>query len=149
MSNTQSRLSALLLIPVALLLQLANAPLRAQIAGTGTIRGTVNDPSGAVIPGAAITVTNVATGVETKREATAAGLYVVQPLPAGVYKVSVTAPGFRTTVQDQVVVDALSNIEVNLRLELGATAESITVSAAPAELNTVDPRMGQTMRNEM
>src|SRR5262245_11128453 len=121
----------------------------AQIAGTGTIRGTVSDPSGAIVPGAIVSVTNLATGVETRREATSAGLYVIQPLPAGVYKVTVTAQGFRTMVQDNVTVDALSKVEVNARMEIGAAAESVTVSATTAELNTVDPRMGQTMRNDM
>jgi carboxypeptidase family protein/TonB-dependent receptor-like protein len=149
MRMNRSQLCSLAAIAAAIILQAVTAPLFAQLAGTGTIRGTVSDPSGAVIPGASITVTNVATGVETKREATEAGLYVVQPLPPGVYKISATAPGFRTLVQDQVVVDALSNVEVSLRLELGATADSVTVDSAPLELNTVDPRMGQTMRNDM
>jgi len=121
----------------------------AQIGGTGTIKGTLTDASGAIVPQGSVTATNVATGVETRREITGAGLYVIAPLPAGVYKVTAAAPGFRTTVQEQVIVDALTTVEVNLRLEIGATAESITVSAAPPELNTTDARMGQTVRNEM
>jgi len=124
-------------------------PLSGQIGGTGTIKGTVSDPTGAVIPGAAVVATHIATGVETKREATGAGLFVIAPLPAGAYKVSATAQGFRTTVQDQVIVDALTTVELNLHLEVGATSESVTVSATPPELNTADARLGQTMRNEM
>ncbi len=123
--------------------------LAAQIGGAGTIKGTVFDPSGAVIPNAVVTATNLATGVETKRETTAAGLYVLAPLPAGVYKLTAAAAGFRTVVQEHVVVDALATVEVNLKLEVGATTESVTVTAAPPELNTADPRMGQTIRNEM
>ena len=52
-------------------------------------------------------------------------------------------------VQEQVVVDALSTVEMDLKLEVGATAESVTITAAPPELNTADARMGQTMRSEM
>src|SRR5712691_1853849 len=124
-------------------------PLAAQIGGSGTIKGTVVDATGAIIAGAVVTAINVATGVESKRETTAAGLYVIAPLPAGGYKLTAAAPGFRTLVQEQVVVDALGAVEMNLKLEVGATTESVTVSAAPPELNTVDSRMGQTMRNEM
>jgi len=136
------------LVAVVTCLLLA-ASLAAQIGGSGTIKGTVFDPSGAVVPSAAVTAINVATGVETRRESTAAGLYVIAPLPAGTYKITVTASGFRTTVQEHVVVDALSTVEMNLKLEVGAPVESITVIAAPPELNTADARMGRTIRNDM
>ncbi len=121
----------------------------AQLGGTGTIKGTITDPSGAVIPGATVVATNVATGVQTARSTTEAGLYVIAPLPVGRYDVSVTAAGFRPVKQEGIVVDALSTVEVNFRMELGPTTESITVSGAPPELNLADARLGQTMRNEM
>jgi hypothetical protein len=124
-------------------------PVMGQIGGSGTIKGTVIDPSGAVVPNATVTATNEATGVESRRETTAAGLFVIAPVQAGTYKVTASASGFRTVVQEQVVVDALGAIELTLRLEVGATSESITVSAAPPDLNTSDARMGQTIRNEM
>jgi hypothetical protein len=78
-----------------------------------------------------------------------AGLYVIAPLPAGTYRITASAAGFRSLVQEQIVVDALSTVELNLTLEVGATAESVTVSAAPPELNTSDARLGQTIRNDM
>jgi hypothetical protein len=134
------RLSAILLIA---------APLAAQIAGAGSIKGTVADPTGAVVPGATVTAIHTSTGVETARTTTAAGLYVIAPLSAGTYKVSAAAAGFRSIIQEQITVDALSTVEVNFQLEVGATTESVTVSAVPPELNTSDARMGQTMRNEM
>ncbi|MBI3695490.1 MAG: TonB-dependent receptor, partial [Acidobacteria bacterium] len=123
--------------------------MAAQIGGSGTIKGTVIDPTGAVVPSATVTATNVATGVETKRETTPAGIYPIAPLPAGSYRLTAAMAGFRTVVQEHVVVDALSTVEMNLRLEVGATTESVTVSAAPPELSTADARMGQTVRNEM
>lgn len=124
-------------------------PALAQIGGTGTIQGVVTDPSGAVIPGATVTATNVATGVKTLRETTGAGVYVIAPLPPGTYRLTVSAGGFQTFVQEGVVVDALSNVGLNVTLQVGAPAESVTVTAAPPELNTQDARLGQTMRNEM
>jgi hypothetical protein len=132
-----------------ILLAFAALSLSAQIGGTGTIKGTVIDPSGAVVPGAAVSATHVLTGVESRREATSAGLFVIAPLSAGTYKVAATAPGFRTVVQEQIIVDALGTVELTLKLDVGATAESVTVTAAPPELNTNDARMGQTIRNEM
>ncbi|MGH9659613.1 MAG: TonB-dependent receptor [Bryobacteraceae bacterium] len=121
----------------------------AQIGGSGTIKGTVLDSTGARVPGITVTATNVATGVEDKRETTATGLYVIAPLPAGTYRLSAVAPGFRTSQRDQIVVDALTTVELDITLEVGATTESVTVSAVTVELNTSDPRMGQTIRNEM
>src|SRR6266436_4007837 len=67
-----------------------------QIAGGGAIQGTVTDPTGAVIPQAAVTATNVATGVQTTRVTTGAGLYVLSPLAPGEYTVKVAAGGFQT-----------------------------------------------------
>ncbi|MGH9721234.1 MAG: carboxypeptidase regulatory-like domain-containing protein, partial [Bryobacteraceae bacterium] len=140
----RDRVAALLSVWV-----LTTAVLPAQIGGSGTIRGTVSDPSGAVIPGATVKAIHIATGVETARETTMAGLYAIAPLTAGAYRVTASAAGFRTIMQEQIVVDALSVVEINLKLEVGATTESVTVTAAPPELNTADPRMGQTMRNDM
>jgi hypothetical protein len=56
-------------------------PVVAQVAGSGTIQGTVSDPTGASVAGASVTATNVATGIETVRQTTAAGFYVLSPLP--------------------------------------------------------------------
>jgi hypothetical protein len=134
---------------VCICLLLAAGALAAQIGGTGSIQGVISDPSGAVIPGATVTCTNVATGVKTTRQTTAAGLYVLSPLPPGRYTVSASASGFQTMVQEDVVVDALSNVGLNLTLPVGSTTESITVTGAPPQLNTVDARLGATMRNDL
>jgi hypothetical protein len=67
----------------------------AQIGGTGAIQGVITDSSGAVVPGATVTATNAGTGVKTIRETTEAGYYVLSPLPAGEYTVTVAAAGFR------------------------------------------------------
>ena len=90
------------------------ATLAAQIAGSGSIQGTITDPSGAVIPGATVVATNTATGVKTERQSTSAGVFVISPLPAGPYTVTVTSQGFQTFVQERVTVDALANVGLNV-----------------------------------
>src|SRR5690348_15484336 len=81
--------------------------------GSGTIQGTVTDPTGAVSPQAAITAVNVNTGVETARVTTAAGLYVLSPLAPGEYTVKVSAVGFQTVTREHLVVEALATIGLN------------------------------------
>src|SRR5450631_4098333 len=97
---------SLRLLVCAGILLVTAAAVFGQIAGSGSIQGTVTDSSGAVIPQAAVTAVNVATGVETARQTTAAGLYVLSPLPAGEYNVRVAAAGFQTVIQEHLVVDA-------------------------------------------
>ena len=121
----------------------------AQIAGSGAIQGTVTDSSGAVVPQAAITAINQATGVETPRQTTAAGLYVLSPLPAGEYNVRVTATGFQTLIQENVVVDATSVVGLNLELKVGSTSEQVTVEAAGPALHTEDVTLGGHMENRV
>jgi hypothetical protein len=68
----------------------------AQLAGTGTIEGTVTDSTGALVPGAKVTARSVATGSETVRNTTGSGDYTLAPLNAGDYTVTVSATGFET-----------------------------------------------------
>ncbi|PYS71610.1 MAG: hypothetical protein DMF69_09795 [Acidobacteria bacterium] len=121
----------------------------AQIGGSGSIQGTVTDPGGAVVPGAAVVVTNVATKVEISKQTNDSGVYVIAPLQPGEYKVVVTLAGFQTLIQENVIVDALTAVTVNLSLKVGAVTETVTVSEAPTQLNTSDSRLGTTIRNEL
>src|SRR5438270_3365012 len=89
-------------------LLLAAASACGQAGGTGSIQGTVSDPSGGVVPGATVTATNIATGVRIERKTTDAGFFVLSLLPAGEYSVSVTATGFQTLALARVAVDALA-----------------------------------------
>jgi len=134
-------------LPICVLL-IATA-LPAQIGGSGTVQGVISDPSGAVVPGATVTATNEATAAKTTRTTTAAGYYVISPLPAGQYTISVSVPGFENTVQPHVLVDALATVAVNLSLKVGAATDSVTVTDSAPAVNTSDARVGQTVRNEL
>jgi hypothetical protein len=117
--------------------------------GSGTIQGTVTDPSGAVVPGAAVTATNIATGVQTARVTTGAGLYVLAPLPPGQYNVQVTAAGFQAQTLERITVDALATIGIDVAMKVGSAAEQVTVEAVAPALRTEDVTLGQTMQNKV
>jgi len=136
---------------IALLCMAVISPMgaRAQLAGTGAISGTVTDESGAVIGGATVTVTLVNQNTSTIRTTTGAGDYNVTPLTPGVYSITVTAKGFQTYVQQNVVVDALQTVAVNIKLTIGAAQQTITVTAAPPILETTDATLGAVMDNQM
>ena len=124
------RIIASRLMPVV---ALALVPVYAQ-APTGTILGTVTDASGAVIPGAIVTVTNRATNVARALTANAQGLYSAPALPPGDYEVRSEMQGFRTLVRDAQVATG-SNTTVDLAMQLGETREVVTVEAATAQIN--------------
>lgn len=133
---------------VTFLCVLAGARLQGQIAGNGEIEGTITDPSGAVVPGASVVATNMATGIRTSTLTTGAGLYVLSPLAPGAYSISVTAKGFQTLVQQNLTVNALSVMGLNLALKVGLSTEQVTVTAAPPPLNTTNETLGITIDNK-
>ncbi len=120
-----------------------------QIGGGGSIQGTVLDTSGAPVPGATVTATNTATGVQTVRQTTEAGVFALVPLQPGAYRVTVTLDGFQTFARDGVIVDALSVVGLNAILQVGTITQEVLVTADAPPLATADARLGQTIRNEV
>jgi hypothetical protein len=111
----------------------------------GTITGVVQDSSGAVIPGAKITITDTDTGLAFQRTANGSGNYIFSPLKIGNYTLSASAPGFQTTSQENVHLDIQQRLNIVLTLKPGAASESVTVSAeAPLE-QTQDAAVGQVI----
>src|SRR5271157_3640604 len=134
---------------VSLVALMGVASAIAQVGGTGTIQGTVTDPSGAVVAGASVSAINAATGVETDRKTSDAGVFVIPLLPAGEYTVTVKAAGFQTQTQPHVIVDALANVAVNPKLQIGAATQTITVSEQPTLLKTDDVALGSSVENNV
>lgn len=99
--------------------------------------------------GAEVSAANVATALQTMRQTTDAGFFVLSPLPAGEYTVTVKASGFQTLSQQHVVVDALATVGLNLKLQVGASSQSITVEAAPPQLKTDDATLGSSVQNSI
>jgi len=121
----------------------------AQVGGTGSIEGTVTDPSGAAVVGAAVTATNVLTGAETARKTTDSGFFVLPLLPAGEYSVTVKATGFQTYTQPRVIVEALAIVGVNPKLQIGEASQAITVTDQATILKTDDAALGSSVDNRV
>ena len=103
---------------------------------TGTIAGSVGDPTGAMVGAAKVVVTNLGTGL--KREATTAtdGGFLVPLLPVGFYSVSVEAQGFRRLEQRGIEVRTDESVSVQLKLELGSSQQSVTVESGAEMVET-------------
>ena len=111
----------------------------------GAISGTVMDPSGAVIPGATVTVTSVGTQ-QTRRVTTSnLGTFTVQDLEPVTYKVTVEAQGFKKEVIEGVKVDTASTASVNVSLETGTVETQVTVSADVVMVNTESGNSSSTI----
>ena len=131
-----------------LLLCLALVPTAwAQTGGEGGIQGTVTDTTGAAVPNATVTATNVATGVSTRRQTTGAGLYTISPILPGTYTVTATAQGFNTVTQKNLTVNALTMTPLDLTVTVGTASQEVTVTAAPPQLETTNATLGMTIEN--
>ncbi|MCZ2149866.1 MAG: carboxypeptidase regulatory-like domain-containing protein [Bryobacterales bacterium] len=122
----------------------------AQVETTTSITGAVADPQGAVFAGASVKLTNQNTGALRETRTSAEGVYSFQSLPAGRYTLVVSAPGFKTTAITDRVVETAQPAHIDIRLELGATSEQVTVSAAGAELvNTASAEVTGSVTPEL
>lgn len=114
----------------------------------GAIFGTVEDTTGALIPGASVTLTNDDTGLVLHAQSNGNGVYVFSPIKIGHYRISVSKPGFATTTQENLRVDVQQRLELITRLKLGATSESVVVSTAPPLLQTEEGSTGTTFSSK-
>ncbi len=108
----------------------------------GSISGTVTDASGAIIPGATVTVTDVNTGLVFSRTTNGSGQYTFSPIKVGDYTVKATATGFATIERDHIRVDVSGFVGLNLKLAPGAVSEVVEVKST-ADLQTEDASTGQ------
>jgi hypothetical protein len=123
------------LLLVALFVIVAASALHAQIVETGIITGVVKDNTGAVIPGAHVTVRNSGTGLTTNTSTDAQGIYVSPPLHPGDYTVQVEVAGFSKVVES-VRLEVGQRVAADVTLAVGTTAETIEVQASGELLET-------------
>src|SRR5881296_2786596 len=114
---------------------------------TAQISGTVNDASGAVLPGVEVTATQTETGIARNTITNESGLYVLSNLAIGPYRLEATLPGFRSFVQSGIVLQVNGSPVINLVLELGQVNEQIEVQANAALVETRSSTVGQVVEN--
>jgi hypothetical protein len=124
-----------LLIPLLLAIAAAANPAYAQIL-YGSIVGKVNDPSGAAIAAAKVTITNKVTGFSRDVTTDSSGSFEVPNVPSGSYEVRITAPGFSSAVRSDVPVTINNVSRVDTNLEVGAVTETVNVSGQAQLLQT-------------
>ena len=117
-------------------------------AQTSQINGTIKDPSGSAIPGAAIKATQTATGVVRTAASGANGGYVLADLPIGPYQLEVTKEGFSRSVQTGIVLQVDSNPTVDVGLQVGAVSEQVSVEASAAQVETRSASIGSVVTNQ-
>src|SRR5215475_6948863 len=140
----QTRTNYLRVIALAILLVCTAATWAQTI--TGSVSGTVTDPSGAVVPNAKVQATNVETGVVTETTTNNDGLYNLRFLQIGSYKVSVTAPGFGTTIYGPFTLETGQIAKVDAKLSLESQQQKVSVEAELAPLiNTESPVLSTTL----
>ena len=131
------------MIWVAVLI-LAAIPVAAQLP-TGTILGTVKDSSGASIPSATVTLRNTDTNLTKTATTEQDGSYRFSELPVGHYEVRVEAAGFRTETRTGLNLEVTQQGVINFALQVGATAQQVTVSSDIPMVNTQDSTLGGTV----
>ncbi len=129
---------------VAFLLCIVAIPSWSQL-DTGSIVGVVQDKSGALLPDAKVTVTNLRTGRVYEVQTNDSGQYEVPGLPAGLYKVVAEHTGFKTRVVDKIVLYATDRRAVDTTLDVGQVSENVTVNANTTTVNTQTSELGATI----
>ncbi len=130
-----ARGSLTLLFPIVMVLLVAASAL-AQSSGSATLRGRVTDPTGAVVGKLDVTLVNEASKDERKSKTNDEGIYTFSSVPPGIYTVKVEGSGFKTTEQTGINLSPSDTRSVDITLEIGEMGETVTVMAAPEQLQT-------------
>jgi hypothetical protein len=112
---------------------------------TASLSGVVTDPTGAVVPGAHVTVHSLATGIGRDIVTDSAGIYVVPSLQPGDYQVEATATGFSTVTVKKVTLDVDKKVAVNMALPLASTGATVEVQSAASQIESQTITVGQVI----
>src|SRR5215470_475135 len=121
---------------------LLNAVFWTYAQSTTSLRGVVTDPTGAVIPGAVVSLTNGGTGFKRQALTGEDGVYQFLQAPPGMYQVTVEKAGFTTVSRDSVQLQVNTPGTLDLRMDVGATTDVVNVEADATAINTVDASIG-------
>ncbi len=114
----------------------------------GDITGEVRDPSGAVVPEAAVTLTNTATNVSRSSVTNKDGLYSFPELPPGLYAVKVVVPGFAPQIKTSIELKVQDHLHIDFALEVGTNTQTVEVGANAALLTTETATVGTVIEEQ-
>jgi Carboxypeptidase regulatory-like domain/TonB-dependent Receptor Plug Domain/TonB dependent receptor len=143
--ETLKHRGALSLLCLSLLLLVSSAVAQVD---QGAITGAVTDNTGAVVPKATVTLTNVDTGFAVTSTTNESGIYTFAPVKIGNYTVSVSAPGFESVMHQGLHVDAQQRLNVPVKLNPGVVTQSVTVTGAPPLLETQSSAVKQVISTD-
>lgn len=115
---------------------------------TASLLGVVHDSSGAVIPNAEVTATNLQTTLSRTTKTDGTGAYLLTNLPIGQYQLRVVSPGFQTFQQDGITLDVNANARVDASLIPGKTTQTVQVTAESTGVNTRTAAVGELVDRE-
>jgi hypothetical protein len=141
--NTERRIIGTLICAIIWIALIAG-PVNAQ-EFTGDILGSVTDPTGAVLPGARITLRNQQTNATLETKSDSAGGYIFARMAPATYEITVTAPGFKRFVSPDNNLQVGTRLTIDIRMELGDVSTSVEVSAAAALVKPNDVTVGQVI----
>lgn len=136
----------ILMIGLAAMLMLSSRTARAQF-DTGSISGTTQDSSGALVPNAEITVTNEGTQAVSSAKTNGAGAFSIPALPQGVYTVTAAATGFGASTSTGVQLNVGAAVRLSIKLSPMADAQTITVTGTTTSVNTENTVAGQNFNS--
>lgn len=114
---------------------------------TAELTGIVTDPSGAVVAGAEVVITHTATNVRRSVVTNASGVYIAPALQPGVYSVRISLAGFRSALENEVLLQVGQTVRLNFELQVGDVSETVEVSAAAENLDTETTTVGTVIDN--
>jgi hypothetical protein len=143
--NVAEMVKSRLRIALFLLAAIALPALSSAQDANGRIFGTIYDQQGAVIAATQVTVTNTATQIVRNAVTDSQGYFQVLALPIGSYKVKAEHTGFRTVISAEQKLLINQALRIDIKMEVGASSESVDVGAEAAPVETVNPTLGQSI----
>jgi len=140
MTFRRTRCFGFVLAVMFLALLLGALPSAAQLT-TGTLVGTVQDPSGGSVAGATVTARNLGTNATRSDVTGSEGLFRITDLQPGTYEVKAEKPGFKTTVTSNVALHVGETSRVDLMLQVGLVEQKVEVDASAVTVNTEESRI--------
>ncbi|MGI9073170.1 MAG: carboxypeptidase regulatory-like domain-containing protein [Bryobacteraceae bacterium] len=133
---------------ITIVYSLLALPLLAQV-DTGTIVGTLHDPSGAAVPSATVTIVQKSTNTSTVVHSDEKGDYTSPPLHVGVYLVTAEAPGFKAVTRDNLTLQVQDRLRIDFDMQVGQISERVLVSSEAPPIQTETSSLGQVLSSRV